>query len=128
VIAWPAVSTIGDILKRAGLVASSKRRRRPIAQGEIVAPATEPNDEWSIDFKGWFRTTDGTRCDPLTISDAASRYLIEVKIVDPTWAGVRGALERVFSEVGLPGAMRSDNARRSARRVRVGSPHCRCGG
>lgn len=108
-IAWPAVSTIGDILKRAGLVAPSKRRRRPIAQGEIVAPATEPNDEWSIDFKGWFRTTDGTRCDPLTISDAASRFLVEVRIVDPTWAGVRGALERVFSEVGLPGAMRSDN-------------------
>lgn len=108
-IAWPAVSTVGDILKRAGLVMSSKRRRRPIAQGEIVVPATEPNDEWSIDFKGWFRTADGTRCDPLTLSDAASRYLIEVKIVDPTWAGVRSALERVFSDVGLPAAMRSDN-------------------
>lgn len=108
-IAWPAVSTIGDILKRAGLVAASKRRRRPVVQSEIVTPATEPNDEWSIDFKGWFRTMDGTRCDPLTISDAASRYLIEVRIVDPTWAGVRCALERVFSEVGLPSAMRSDN-------------------
>lgn len=108
-VAWPAVSTVGDILKRAGLVAPSKRRRRPVAQGEVVAPAVEPNDEWGIDFKGWFRTLDGTRCDPLTISDTASRYLIEVKIVDPTWAGVRSALERVFSDVGLPRAMRSDN-------------------
>ncbi|MBV1693555.1 MAG: integrase core domain-containing protein [Hyphomicrobiales bacterium] len=108
-IAWPAVSTIGDILKRAGLVTPVRRRRRPVAQGEIVMPAHEPNDEWSIDFKGWFRTADGTRCDPLTISDAASRYLIEVRIVDPTWAGVRGALERVFCEIGLPLALRSDN-------------------
>lgn len=108
-VAWPAVSTIGDILKRAGLVTPTKRRRRPLAQGEMVAPATEPNEEWSIDFKGWFRTADGTRCDPLTIADAVSRYLIEVEIVAPTWAGVRGALERVFERVGLPGAIRSDN-------------------
>jgi transposase InsO family protein len=106
---WPAASTIGDILKRAGLVEARRRRRRPIAQGEVVAAASVPNEEWSIDFKGWFRTRDGKRCDPLTITDAASRYLIEVRIVEPTWAGVRWALGRVFAEVGLPAAMRSDN-------------------
>jgi len=108
-VAWPAASTIGDILKRAGLVEARRRRRRAIAQGEVVAPATVANEEWGIDFKGWFRTADGERCDPLTITDAASRYLVEVRIVDPTWAGVRGALERVFDEVGLPAAIRSDN-------------------
>jgi transposase InsO family protein len=106
---WPAHSTIGDILKRAGLVAAKRRRCAGLAQGEIVTPATAPNEEWSIDFKGWFRTLDGRRCDPLTITDAASRYLIEVRIVDPTWAGVRSALEQVFSELGLPDAIRSDN-------------------
>jgi transposase InsO family protein len=108
-VTWPAASTIGDILKRAGLVEPQRRRRRAIAQGEITAPATAPNEEWGIDFKGWFRTRDGRRCDPLTITDAASRYLIEVRIVEPTWAGVRGACERVFAEVGLPAAIRSDN-------------------
>jgi transposase InsO family protein len=106
---WPATSTIGDILKRAGLVEERRRRRRPIAQGEVVIPATAANDEWSIDFKGWFRTLDGTRCDPLTITDGASRYLIEVRIVEPTTVGVRRAMERVFKEVGLPSAIRSDN-------------------
>jgi transposase InsO family protein len=106
---WPAASTIGDILKREGLVEARRRRRRAIAQGEVVAPASTPNEEWAIDFKGWFRTRDGTRCDPLTITDAASRFLIEVRIVDPTWAGVRGALERVFKDIGLPDAIRSDN-------------------
>jgi len=108
-VAWPAASTIGDILKREGLVAARRRRRRAIAQGEIIAPARTPNEEWSIDFKGWFRTADGRRCDPLTLTDQASRYLIETRIVEPTWAGVRGALERVFAEVGLPQAIRSDN-------------------
>ena len=106
---WPAASTIGDILKREGLVEARRRRRRAIAQGEVVSPATVANDEWSIDFKGWFRTADGTRCDPLTLTDTASRYLVDVRIVDPTLAGVRGDMERVFAAVGLPGAIRSDN-------------------
>ncbi len=106
---WPAVSTIGDILKRAGLVEARSKRRRAVAQGEIVAPATEPNQEWSIDFKGWFRTSNGERCDPLTLSDAASRYVVDIAIVEPTWAGVRGALQRVFEDFGLPEAIRSDN-------------------
>ena len=105
----PAASTIGDILKSEGLVANRSRRRRPIAQGEIVSGATTPNGEWAIDFKGWFRTRDGERCDPLTITDTASRYLLATRIVEPTWIGVRCALERVFSDVGLPDAIRSDN-------------------
>ena len=75
-LAWPAASTIGDILKRKGLIAAPERRRKPVEQGEIVAGAVEPNGEWSIDFKGWFRTRDGERCDPLTVADTASRYLI----------------------------------------------------
>lgn len=106
---WPAPSTIGDILSRAGLIVPPRRRQRPLAQQEIAAPALAANAEWSIDFKGWFRTRDGMRCDPLTLSDTASRYLLETRIVAPTYAGVRGALERVFAAHGLPVAMRSDN-------------------
>lgn len=108
-IEWPAISTIGDILKRANLITARERRCRPIPHGEIVVPAAASNDEWAIDFKGWFRTGDGTRCDPLTITDSASRYLIEVRIVKPTCIGVRRAMERVFNDIGLPAAIRSDN-------------------
>lgn len=108
-IDWPAASTIGDILKREGLVKGRQRRRRALDGGEIVAPACAPNEEWGIDFKGWFRTLDRTRCDPLTVTDAASRYLIEARIAEPTWAGVRCILERVFDAIGLPDAIRSDN-------------------
>ena len=105
----PAASTISDILKREGLVAPHKRRRRALDQPEIIAGASAPNGEWSIDFKGWFRVLDGTRCDPLTIADTASRYLIETRITAATHDGVRAVMERVFNDNGLPDAIRSDN-------------------
>lgn len=108
-IDWPAASTIGDILKRNGRIASRPKRRKALDRGEIIAGSDTANGEWSIDFKGWFRTADGTRCDPLTIVDTASRYLIEVRITEPTWAGVRSAMERTFEAYGLPVAIRSDN-------------------
>jgi transposase InsO family protein len=108
-IAWPAASTIGGILKREGLIAPKQRRRKPIGQGEIIAGSDEPNGEWAIDFKGWFRTADGRRCDPLTVSDTASRYLIETRITPPTHLGVKAVMELVFEHVGLPEAIRSDN-------------------
>jgi transposase InsO family protein len=108
-LTWPAASTIGGILKREGLVEARTRRRAAIGQDDLVPGATVANGEWAIDFKGWFRTADGARCDPLTITDTASRYLLETRIVEPTWAGVRSVLERVFAEAGLPDAIRSDN-------------------
>ncbi len=107
--AWPAVSTIGDILKREGLIEMKPRQRRPIDRGEIVAGSDMPNGEWAMDFKGWFRTLDGTRVDPLTISDTASRFLVGIRITRPTHDGAKAALTKVFSDVGLPDAIRSDN-------------------
>src|SRR5262249_5312447 len=91
------------------LVEKRGRRRRAIAQNEIVASAKDANDEWAIDFKGWFRTRDGRRCDPLTISDTASRYLIDVRTVEPTTVGVKCALEGVFVTYGLACILRSDS-------------------
>ena len=107
--AWPAASTIGDILKRAGLVESVRRRRRPIEQGRPVTEPPTVNSEWSVDFKGWFRTRDGQRVDPLTVTDNASRYLLGVQIVRPIYDEVKPSLERLFKDVGLPEALRSDN-------------------
>ena len=106
---WPAVSTIGDILKREGLIEAKTRQRRPLPRGEIIAGSDLPNGEWAIDFKGWFRTRDGTRVDPLTVSDTASRFLVGIRITPPTHVGVKAALTRMFSDIGLPDAIRSDN-------------------
>jgi len=108
-LAWPAPSTIGELLKREGLVRPRRRRRTPIPVTRPFAAALSPNDVWCIDFKGWFRTRDGQRCDPLTVSDAASRYLLECRIVPPTTEGVEPACERLMREQGLPLALRMDN-------------------
>ena len=67
------------------------------------------NSEWCVDFKGWFRTRDGRRIDPLTVTDNASRYLLEVRILRPNHEEVRPVFERLFRDFGLPDAVRSDN-------------------
>src|SRR6266851_4160979 len=107
--AWPAPSTIGDLLRREGLSEPRRRRRTAIPLSQPFQPVAAPNDLWCIDFKGWFRTADGVRCDPLTITDADSRFIIECRIVPPTTAGVWPVVEQAFRELGLPRAMRSDN-------------------
>jgi len=106
---WPAASTIGDILKQAGLITPVRRRRRAIDQQRPFAAVAAANDEWSTDFKGSFRTADNRRIDPLTISDGHSRFLLDVRIVPPTTEGVRPAFTEAFRAYGLPLAIRCDN-------------------
>lgn len=106
---WPAASTIGDLLRRAGVSEPRRRSRYVVPLTQPLAAAQTPNDVWTADFKGWFRTADGTRCDPLTIADACSRFVLCCRIVAPSAAGVRPWFERAFREYGLPGAMRTDN-------------------
>ena len=109
-VRWPAPSTAGNILDRAGLVRRRKRRRHAAAWGEPFASAHNPNDVWAIDFKGWFRTGDGVRIDPLTVQDAASRYLLVCNgLPQPRGPQVQRVLERAFREYGLPQTIRSDN-------------------
>ena len=107
---WPAASTMGDLLRAEGLVSSRRRRRRRVAApGRPFRAVTAPNDVWCIDFKGWFRTRDGERCDPLTVSDAYSRFILACVIVPPRTDTVRVAVEQLFKRYGLPLAIRSDN-------------------
>ena len=107
---WPASSTAGQILDRAGLVGRRKRRRHTAPWSEPFAAAERPNDVWSIDFKGWFRTEDGVRIDPLTIQDGFSRCLLVCQgLKRPRGSEVRAVCERAFREYGLPRVMRSDN-------------------
>jgi transposase InsO family protein len=109
-VAWPAASTIGDLLGREGLSARRKRKRHVPPSTAPLAHCREANDTWSVDFKGWFRTGDGRRCDPLTLQDQASRYLIRLVAVERmdterVWA----VFDAAFRELGLPRAVRSDN-------------------
>ena len=109
-VPWPAPSTVGDLLDRAGLVRRRKRRRRTAPWSQPFVQAEQPNDLWCIDFKGWFRTGDGVRVDPLTVEDASSRYLLACRgLRQPRGSEVGPVLEQTFREYGLPRAIRTDN-------------------
>jgi len=106
----PSASAIGDVLKRCGLV--RPRRRRPYASREFLGLTIgeQPNDVWCVDFKGDFLLGDKTRCYPLTISDFASRYLLDCTALRGTKeAPAHAVFESVFREFGLPEIIRSDN-------------------
>lgn len=107
---FPAASSVGDLLRRRGLVKA--RRRRHHVPPHVSRPGLydKPNATWCADFKGWFRTGDGKRCDPLTISDGHSRFILGCRIVQrPTLEFVQEQFERIFREKGLPDAIRTDN-------------------
>jgi len=106
---WPALSTIGDLLQRAGLSQRRRLRRRAVPTPGGVPPIMAPNEVWCVDFKGWFRTGDGAPCYPLTVSDAYSRYLLYCRAVAPDYEGCRPAFERLFREYCLPLVLLSDN-------------------
>lgn len=107
---WPAVSTIAAVLQAQGLVVSRRRRARTPVQRPPYASPEQPNDVWCADFKGWFRTGDGTRVDPLTITDACSRYLLRCQIVARTnHEFARAVFEAAFREFGLPAVIHTDN-------------------
>jgi transposase InsO family protein len=109
-LAIPAASTIGAIVEREGLTRHRRKRRRVEPYHQPFAAVESPNDEWACDFKGWMRTGDGERIDPLTISDSLSRYLLRCQAVDKTdTARVQAVFEAAFREYGMPWAVRSDN-------------------
>ena len=109
-VRWPAASSIGDLLRREGLSVPRRRRHRAPPRSAPFAACTGPNAVWCIDLKGWFRTGDGARCEPLTLVDAHSRYLLRCQALaradgEHAWPVVAAA----FREFGLPLVIRSDN-------------------
>jgi len=108
----PAVRTITRWLQRWQL--TRRRRVRP-PKGPPVwrAPLTVPrhsNHVWTVDFKGWFRTADGQRVEPLTVRDLFSRYILTAHLLpDQQWWRVRRVFIRLFRRHGLPTIIRMDN-------------------
>jgi putative transposase len=114
VAAPPSRATIAKILRRHGLAGKRGRRRRHgalLRRGpKTLTQPTAPNQGWTVDDKGWFRLGDGDRCDPLTVADLFSRYVLGLRAV---WAATQACTRRAFSEVfrryGLPEVIRVDN-------------------
>lgn len=107
----PSLATIGRILRRTGETeAKGRGRPRQYPPTGTLTPAQAPNDVWTVDLKGWWRTRDGKRCEPLTIRDLFSRYLLCLRPVARRQTDeVRVVFEEVFARYGLPGIIRSDN-------------------
>jgi len=106
----PSPRTIARILKRADKL-RSRVRKVPV---HVVAEAPKfvpraANELWTVDFKGWWRARNGDRCEPLTVRDAFSRYVLAVVICDATTEAVRQVFEGLFRRYGVPGTMQCDN-------------------
>jgi putative transposase len=106
-----SIATCHRVLKACGLVSARKLRvRRAISLTLAAQVPRAPNDVWTIDYKGWWRTADGCRCEPLIVRDAFSRYVLSAHVPpNARAAAVKVELERLFREHGLPKVIKSDN-------------------
>jgi transposase InsO family protein len=108
--AWPARSTVAELLRRNGL--TTKRRRRVVRghPGHPLTPMSAPNVIWTADYKGQFRLGNGHYCFPLTVQDGYSRYLLGCRgLTGTTTQECRPIFQRLFQEYGLPELLRTDN-------------------
>lgn len=89
-----------------------KPHRGPVVERPGLTIARRPNEVWSVDFKGWFRTRDGTKIEPLTVRDMATRYVVAVELMrDESIRETQRAFMRIFRACGLPEVIRVDNGR-----------------
>jgi putative transposase len=106
----PHRSTVCEILSRNGMVPKKPRRRHIGHPGRPHSAILAPNDVWSADFKGQFKTGNGRYCYPLTVTDNFSRYLLSCQALSSTAVDeARPVFVRLFKEYGLPKRIRTDN-------------------
>jgi transposase InsO family protein len=118
---WPAPSTAGEILKRLDLVKDRPRRRRIDHPGRPSTQAIAPNQLWTADFKGQFKTKDAHYCYPLTVADSYSRYLLGCRALSSTKTlPTKSAFQCLFRKYGLPETIRTDNGTPFAAATAIG--------
>ena len=106
----PSERTICRILQRAQRVKERKKRGAlSLVEKAPEVEALAPNDVWTIDFKGWWRVGNGNRCEPLTVRDAFSRFVLQAVACSTKLADVQRELEKLFRKYGVPKAIQCDN-------------------
>ena len=106
----PSLSSVKRVMEKVGLVTRRRRRSESPRRVQEGVKPEKPNEQWTVDFKGWWKTRDGARCEPLTIRDGYSRFLLDMRALEGVGhSDVRPAFERVFETYGLPASIRSDN-------------------
>jgi transposase-like protein len=134
----PKVRTIACILERKGEIV--KRAPSSEVQAPTSAPKVDvnaPNDLWTVDFKGHWRTRNGSRAEPLTVRDASSRFVLAARLLESNdHIEVRQVFLQLFQRHGVPAAIQVDNGtpfiamrsrRRATRRATCSSPTQSCG-
>ena len=107
---FPSETTVNNIIERQGLTRKKRKRRKPGHPGRPSATAQRPNDIWTTDFKGEFKTKDGSYCYPLTLLDEYSRFLLDCQgLYSTSHSGAYKVFKRAFQQYGLPRAIKSDN-------------------
>jgi len=108
----PSESTVKRVLARMGMIQPRRARQKAHASGRLWSGrrAESPNEVWTVDFKGWWYDGQGKRCEPLTVRDEYSRYVLELRrMPNARTETVKACFERLFERYGLPAALRSDN-------------------
>jgi transposase InsO family protein len=106
-VAVPANSTVHRILQRNGAIDPSESEKH---QAWHRFEHEAPNQLWQMDFKGWFPTMDQRRCNPLTVLDDHSRYVVCLQAcLNQQTATVQNQLIDTFRRYGLPERMTMDN-------------------
>ena len=107
----PSESSFKRILTRAGLV-QPRRLRKKSEAGRLYSGrrSQAANEVWTVDFKGWWYSSQDKRCEPLSVRDEFSRYVLELRsLANARTETVRACFERLFECHGMPQAIRSDN-------------------
>ena len=107
----PHINTINNILSRRGLI--KKRKRKPgvhrVTPEHLTEP-TRPNEVWTFDFKGWFMLGNDVRCEPLTVCDRFSHYIIGCKgQPNQQFKLTLRSCKKLMRHYGLPEVIRVEN-------------------
>lgn len=107
----PVRSTVENILERAGFIVKRKRKRNKTTERiQIKVVPDRPNQVWTVDFKGWWYTKHREKCEPLTVRDEYSKYILDIRVLEKgDIPHVKQAFEALFTQYGLPEVIRSDN-------------------
>ena len=107
----PCRSTIEELFKREGYTQKIRRRvsKDPFSMKKQIIPK-EPNELWTVDFKGWWWTSKKERCEPLTVRDGKAKYILAIETPEKgDTVHVKAVFEGLFRKYGLPEYIRSDN-------------------
>jgi transposase InsO family protein len=106
----PSETTVNSIMKKHGLTKIRRLRRRHLKDQFPIFDPTSPNEIWSADFKGKFKMGNRQYCQPLTIADSKTRFLVAIQALErATIEASKPIFDKAFHEWGLPEYIHTDN-------------------